>query len=48
LSDALAVTLLAAGTELIAERGETPGVTLLEYAKSGPISIEQFNAENYE
>lgn len=48
LSDALAVTLLAAGAEFIAGNGEAPGARLRKSVKSGSISVDQLNAENGE
>jgi transcriptional regulator with XRE-family HTH domain len=48
LSDALAVTLLAAGAEFFTEHGESPGVRLRKSVKLGSISADQLNAENDE
>ena len=48
LSDAIAVTLLAAGAEFITGNGEAPGVRLRKSVKSGSISVDKLNAENDE
>jgi hypothetical protein len=48
LSDTLAVTLLAAGAEFIAENSEAPGVKLRKSVKSDSISVDRLNAEKDE